>query len=102
MNEIRAVGAASGLLFGGISGLLIPALTYSNSKESYGNLKTFAFLVDFDTRKILNCFIIISGLEPSEGILNQKITKNHFYYCFSDFWVWYHPEAQRFVVSKRK
>jgi hypothetical protein len=95
-----AITTTSGILFGGIGAAIASAATYT--KNYYYSITTFAFIADSETRKIVNCYMVSSFLEPQDKILDQKFTKNQIFPCFSDFWVWFHPEAQQYVISDRK
>jgi hypothetical protein len=94
---------ATSIFFGSLVGTAANAIHSATSSDiGHGNISSIAFIVNTDTKKIVNIFIIDSCLELTDKNLQNIITKNYTYPLFSDFWVWYHPEAQQFVVTKRK
>ena len=99
ISDIHGARLMSGLMFGGFGSILTHALTYTT--DSYSRLITFSFIFDSETRKIVNCYFVGTELEPKDKTLNQKITKNHVFPCFSDYWIWFHSEVQKYLVVKR-
>ncbi|PWK20219.1 hypothetical protein LV89_03759 [Arcicella aurantiaca] len=88
--------------FGAIGGLIGALSSQADSGyQTYFATGTtsYAFLFDAETKKIVNYFINTTESDPINLMMiqNKQIIP-----LFNDFWVWYHPEAQRYVKMERK
>lgn len=88
--------------FGAIGGLIGALASQSNAgyqTEFPNGVTTYAFIFDAETKKIVNFFIITTDSNPDDSNLMQT---KQIIPLFSDYWVWYHSEAQKYLKLNRK
>jgi hypothetical protein len=98
----RTAMGISGGAIGGAIGYLTNKPGDSDGLPESG-LGTYIAIIDSETEKIINCFLYdINVIEPKTPNLKQVIYKYVLLPSFSDYWVWYYSEADKFMVFERK
>lgn len=96
--ENTALNIASSLIPFPFRIAFLSALNTDNGRVQEG-VTTYIVIVDAETKTIADFFIYTTATNP----LNKEDMKfKQLYPTFSDFWVWYHPEAQQYLKLKRK
>jgi hypothetical protein len=62
-------------------------------KEMPYYTSTYVFILDSQTKKLAMFRAKNEIIDP----MNNVLVKQQLYYAFEDYWVWYHPEAQKFL-----
>ncbi|MEY4540483.1 MAG: hypothetical protein RLZZ306_2240 [Bacteroidota bacterium] len=63
------------------------------TKEMPYNTTTYIFILDSQTKKLAMFRAKNEIIDP----MNNQLVKQQLYSAFEDYWVWYHPEAQKFL-----
>jgi hypothetical protein len=89
-----SLGAIGGLIYG-----LSNASKQGYQTEFAFGITSYAFILDAETKKIVNFFILTTDSDPlnSKLILQKQIIP-----LFNDYWVWYHSEADQYMKIDRK
>ncbi len=89
-----SLGAIGGLIYG-LSG----ADNKGYQTEFPFGITSYAFILDAETKKIVNFFILTTDADP---INSKMIHEKQIIPLFNDFWVWYYSEAEKYIKVDRK
>lgn len=88
-NTVGAV-VATGLAAATGFGIWVKELAYVNT--------VYVFIFDAKEKRLAFFKSKSDVIDP----LNDVLTKTQLYSCFEDYWIWYHPEAQKHLKITKK